>query len=487
MMEWEESELKKAGSLLSGGQPEKALELLKELLHHASEDFLRRGEWRIHEMIGACFHDTADAEGAVQAYLRAAQHDRYLRCQREHFSNYLFALHYLPELPDVFLTEQHFLYGSLYRDAEPLPPLKYEKHRKLRIGCLAPDFLEQSAARFYEAMLTEYDGDRFEIYGYSLSEREDGFTDLIRASVKKFHRVGDISIEEAALAIQRDEIDILFDLGGHSAGGMTLQIMGYRPAPVQISGIGYFDTTGLPMMDYFLTDKILVPNGEEGRFSEQLLKLRCAFAFRPDARMKKTKPEPKLSKETMIFGCFNNFMKLNAKVLECFQRLLTELPEARLILQDTTGMESRRRQMKQRAAEAGLPMERVVVRKGSDDYLSEISSVDVMLDPWPYQGGGMTCTALYMGVPVISLTGTRHGSRFGKSLLHAAGLSELTADSQEDYIEKAVSLMRDAERRSYFRSSLREKLEASGLFDTQSWVRELEDMYIVLARGRKDG
>ncbi len=476
----EQNELTEAQGLLSAGNPEAAFELLKGMLRHSAPEFLEREAWRVHELIGACFHDMADAEGVVQAYLEAAQCDRYLRSQRGHFSNYLFALHYLPGLSEDWLRDQHFLYGGLYRDSEILSPVRNRSHQKLRIGYLSPDFLEQSASRFYEALLTQYDRDSFEVYCYSLSEKRDAFTEKVSGCVNAFRIAGGISFEEAAICIRKDEIDVLFDLGGHSAGGETLQIAGYRPAPVQVSGIGWFDTTGLPMMDYFLTDGYLVPEEEDGRFSEHLLKLSSAFAFLPGESMRAEVPCER-KEDICVFGCFNNFMKLNPEVLEAFRRILHELPGARLILQDTTGLPSRRRHTELRVKEAGLPMERVEVRMGRNDYLSCYDEVDVMLDPWPYPGGGMTCTALYMGVPVISLDGNRHGSRFGVSLLKGAGFPDFVADSHRAYIEKAVRLMRNRSRRTHLRKTLREQMEHSHLLDTAGWVREMEMKFRTLA------
>ena len=479
-------ELEKARVLLEAGRPEEAFNLLRELLGSASEEFLIRDGWKLHEMIGACFHDLADGEGAVQAYLNAVQSDTYLRSQREHFSNYLFALHYLSGLSDDWLREQHFLYGSLYRDVELLPALKHEEHEKIRLGYIAPDFLERSAARFYDVMLTGYDRNRFEVFCYSLSPSADAFTMRVKKAAKSYQHIGETSLEEAAILIQQDEIDILFDLGGHSAGGTTLQIMGYRPAPVQISGIGYFDTTGLPTMDYFLTDEILVPKGQETQFSEKLLRLSYAFAFVPDEGMKNTPPAERPDEETMVFGCFNNFMKLNREVLEAFREIIMKLPEARLVLQDTTGMASRQKSMENRVLEAGFPMERVDVLHGENDYLGSISKIDVMLDPWPYPGGAMTCTALYMGVPVITLAGTRHGARFGRSILEAAGLLEFVADDLKEYVAKAVDLMEDVQRRRLLRENLRRQLEQSPLMAAESWMGELEEKFVAIWERRHD-
>ncbi len=481
----DETALRAARQMLLRGRAREAFESLKELLHGADQEFLARESWRVHELIGACFHDMADAEGAAQAYFRAAQSDRYLRSQREHFSNYLFILHYLPEISHEVLMEQHLVYHSLYRDAEPLPPCGPRRHRKLRVGYLAPDVLEQAAARFYEPMLTLWDRSAFEVFCYSLSGRSDAFTERVREAVTAYREVPEISAGEVAEFIRQDEIDILFDLGGHSAGGATLPVMNCCAAPVQLSGIGYFDTTGLSEIDAFLTDGILAPAGAERDFAEGLLRLSSAFAFVPSDAMRKVERLPREKGKPLTLGCFNNFMKLNREVLGCFGEILRAMPEARLILQDTTRIPLRLECLSERMEALGVPMERVELRLGSDDYLEEYREIDIMLDPWPYPGGAMTATALYMGVPVVTMAGDRHGSRFGMSLLTAAGMPQLIAESRQDYVYRVCSLaakMRDLED---LQGSLRRRLEESRLLDAKGWMRELEREYLRLWREKE--
>ncbi len=478
MTEQENASLEQARAWIERGDALKAFYLLKRLLAEASEELEQRDIWRVHELIGACFHDMADPEGAAQAYFRAAQSDRFLRSQRQHFSNYLFLLHYLPYLTDEILTEQHGIYADLYREENPLPmPEERAEHTRLRIGYLAPDFREQAVSRFAEPMLTQWDREHFDVYCYSLSRKEDSFTEKIRASVTCYREMEQISFEETAQQIQRDEIDILFDLGGHSAGGMTLPILAYRAAPVQISGIGYFNTTGLSAVDYFLTDLQLDPEGSDAAFTEQLLRLPSAFAFQPTEEMRSLSRNPREIGHPLQLGGFHNFMKLNDEVLQCFGRILQALPEARLLLQDTVHVPERRSCLLQRIRELGLPEERVEVRMGTDDYLRMYQDVDIMLDTWPYPGGVMTATALYMGVPVVTRSGTRHGSRFGNSILTAADRSEWIADSEERYCEIVLDMAQDPGKLAALQQELRSGLEHSQLLDTRSWMQDLENEY----------
>ena len=287
MLEREAAELKRIRQYLDAGQTEEAFCLLKQLKENASEELQKSDMWQVHELFGACFHDFGDAEGAAQAYLQAARSDRFLRSQRQHFSGYLFALHYLPQIPDEEMARQNLACGSLYRDVTPFPLRGEGRQGKIRVGYLAPSFSEQAAARFYEVMLMEYDRAAFEVFCYSMAPSEDAFAEAARKQAEGWRVLPELEPEKAARIIHQDGIDILVDLGGHSEGGMTLAVMAYHPAKVQVSGIGWMDTTGLPAMDYLLADGHLVPEGcHEEYFSERLLRLDYAFCWRPTGEMR---------------------------------------------------------------------------------------------------------------------------------------------------------------------------------------------------------
>ncbi len=181
-----------AKKFLEKNQPELALERLKKILYE--ENF--SDEWKIHELIGACFHDLANAEGAAQAYLNAAQTDKILRSQQQHFSNYLFALHYL-NVEEKILFETAKIYNSLYRDVEKFPE-KNIFQEKIHVAFISTHFLDSSAARFFEILLTDYDKNKFFVSAWSLSSREDNFTKKIRQSVDKFFSFDEINFYEIA-------------------------------------------------------------------------------------------------------------------------------------------------------------------------------------------------------------------------------------------------------------------------------------------------
>ena len=453
--------------LLRDGRTEAALERAKALLPTVEPNDL----WRVHELIGAAFHDLGDPDGAAQAFFNAAQSDRYLRAQRQHYSNYLFALHYLPHVSNADLAAEHFIYNSLFRDVDPIElidPIERVANRrdKIAVGYLAADFLDGAPARFYESLLTLYDRKQFYVMCFSLSNVEDEFTVKIKNAVDEFIIVDKKNIEDSARMIASMELDILFDLGGHSDGGITLQLLAYRPTPVQITGIGWLDTTGLNAVDYILTDDFLTPRGDEKYFTEKFLRVENALVFTP-----KRIGSARHKHSTVTFGCFNNFMKVTDDYLKCVAAVLDRVPQSRFIMQDTTGIEARRRRMIERVSEF-LPTERLEIRLGRDDYLDDYADIDLMLDTFPYNGGAMTATALCMGVPVISLRGERYSSRFGSDILHAAGLDDLIVNDRKEFTDRAVESANENP------IDIIDRLKGAALLDGKKFVADVEKKFI---------
>ena len=435
-----------AKKLLLNGKPLEALERLKKILATVEDSEV----WQVHELIGAVFHDLADAEGAAQAYFNAAQSDTILRFQQAHFSNYIFALHYLPQVTAENLFDAAQIYNSLYREIETLKPLK-KSAKKIHVAYISPHFLDSSAARFFESLLTDYDREKFFVTAWSLSAREDDFTKKIRRNVDGFFNIAEISFEETALKIRTSGADILFDLGGHTEGGVTLQVAAYKPAKIQISGVGYFDTTGLTAIDYFLTDDFLATEF----FTEKLLTIENAFAFTPNAKMISAKKNlVRRQNDFLNFGCLNNFMKITDEYLMTVKKILAQVSNSKIIFRDTTPLESRRVVLIERLKNFEINAE---VYTGADDYLSDFKRVDLILDTFPYNGGFMTALGLYMGVPVLNLKGDKHFSKVGADILRIAGQENFIAENIAEYIKKAVNFKR-------------QKISVGKLTDTKNFV-----------------
>lgn len=449
-----------AHELLEAGKPSEALERLKAILPTARE------EWRVHELIGAAFHDLCDAEGAAQAYFNAARTDKYLRSQRAHFSNYIFALHYLTQLDATTLINELAIYNSLYRDIEPLPTIN-RRADKISVAFISPHFCDSSSARFYEALLTDYDREKFKVTAWSLSKEEDLFTKKIRRSVDGYFDIAETSFEEAAEQIRDSGADILIDLGGHTEGGTTLQIAAYKPARIQMTCIGYFDSTGLNAIDYFVGDEFLTVHDEI--FTEKILWLKHAFAFRPnDCMIRERKVRRPFPHKNFTFGSLNNFMKLSDDYLSAVKSILDAMPDAKIIFRDTTPLKSRQDALIERLNSLGI--KNFEVRRGADNYFTDYSEIDLMLDTFPYTGGMMTALALYMGVPVLNLCGELPHTRTGADILRIADVEDLIVYDIDAYISKAVELAQNRARLS----ALTGKISVDKLTDTKTFV---EDFY----------
>ena len=461
--------------------------------------------------------ELGDGYGAAADLFQAARLDKYLRSQRQHYSGYLFASHYIAwedmekyrEEQARDLAESHFAYGHLYEDEELLPPPPVYRHEKIRVGYLVPRFTESSVMRFAEPLLLGLDRSRFEVYAFAMEEAEDAFTAVLKEKLAEqgeghYGCLYGLSLEEGAWAVREREIDILFDLGGHSEGGMTLMILAKRPAPVQLTGIGYFNTLGLPpgRVDGLLADSSLFYPGEESRFTEPIWLLPQAFAFRPTASMRLFRE--KLSgfsrQGPVTFGVLQNAMKVNNVALRVWGRILKALPEARLLIQDVVPgrarldpvkekfivsggppyLQERLEELYQEAKAWGLPMDRVEIRPGSHKFWDTYREIDLILDTFPYPGGFMTALALYFGVPVLTFKGYRYGSRFGASLLKAAGREAWIAGSMEEYAKLAVAMGREPEALRQARERLFEEIEGSALLDTAAYVESVEKKYLEL-------
>lgn len=436
--------MEQAKNLLAQGKPLAALERLKEILKTNSE-------WQVHELAGAAFSDLADAEGVAQAYFNAAQADDILRMQRAHFANYIFALHYLPQVTAENLFDAAQIYKSLYRENKTLPPPETFS-KKIHVAYIAPHFLDSAAARFYESLLTDYDREKFFVTAWSLSAREDNFTKKIRRNVDGFFCIEQTSFEEAALKIQAGGADILFDLGGMTEGGVTLQVAAYKPARVQISGVGYFDTTGI--LDYFLTDNFLATKF----FTEKLLTIENAFAFTPNAKMIDAQIINHLTicqSNHLTFGCLNNFLKITDEYLLTVKKILAQIPQAKIIFRDTTPLESRRLALLERLKNFEIPCAEVFV--GAENFFEDYAQIDLILDTFPYNGGAMTALSIYMGVPVLNLRGEMHFSKVGADILRIAGLENFVARNLDEYIKKAVNFQR-------------QRVSSGNLTDTKNFV-----------------
>ena len=434
--------------------------------------------WELHDLMGQALYWLADLPAALP-HLRLAW-----ELPREHYadrlaalSNYLMYLHYADGVTDEMMCDAHAAYAKMLGSL-PLFSHTVRKHGKLRIGYLSPNLTDHIVLNFAIQLFSAYNRSRYEVRLYDIGTLQCETTDWVAGMVDGYTDLSKCRPQEAAARIHADEIDILFDLAGHSAGGKTLMIAAHKPAPIQLSGIGYFNTTGLSAMDYFLGDPFCDPPGEEVHFTEQILRLpQTHLCFTPSERFRPYEHLQRTPHENVVFASFNNFAKITDAMLTAWGEILRAVPTARLLLKNVHPLKETLTRMKKRAVQAGIDPARLELRPGSKDYLADYLDADVILDTFPYQGGGTTCEALCMGLPVVVRAGTRHGARFGVSLLHNAGLSELIAGSTEEYIERAVLLARDRTLLGALQTAIPRMMRASPLMNGMGYVRAMEDAY----------
>jgi predicted O-linked N-acetylglucosamine transferase (SPINDLY family) len=362
----------------------------------------------------------------------------------------------------------------------PRPPEGESTSRRLRIGYVSPDFRDHPVARFMLPLLASHDHSRFEIHCFAAVAVEDDTTARIRGLADRWHDV--VMTDDTALAelVRSEQIDILVDLAGHTSGNRLLTFA-REPAPVLVSYLGYPASTGVDTIDYRLTDPQADPPGmTESHHTEKLIRLpRTAWCYQPEVEV--GPPSVRDPCAPVTFGCFNNFAKVNEPMLRLWAQIVLRVPNSRLMLKSASlGSPSLSAQTRRILEAAGVAPDRMELHAWSDSSAAHLrcyDQVDIALDTFPYHGTTTTCEALWMGAPVVTLAGHTHLSRVGVSLLHNVGLSNLVAQSREEYADIAVSLAADKARLRDLRGSLRDRMLNSPLMDAAGFTRDVELAY----------
>ena len=444
----------------------------------------------IYNILGHAYRYAGDGENSLKYYELSAKMDLSSikdpnafafvdKIKREDFSNFLFSLHNL-NLTREKIFEDICMFDKIYGNVEQLVhnPATHPRHKKLRIGYISPDIRRHVVTFFSYSFYVNYDKSRFEVYVYA-KNKEDNIAQAIKSGVDGFRNVLFDPPKVAAQKIKDDEIDILVDLAGHTANNV-MDIIVYKPAPVIISAIGWFDTTGVRAVDYFMVDKYTAPVGlNEKFFSEKMLRLQHShFCYMWHDAPTVVNPAPCLKNGYVTFVSFNNPTKFTDEALRVWAKIVNAVPNSKLYLKgkafrDKYGTEY----MLGRLKAAGFSEDQLICEKDEQVYLDKYNRADIALDTFPYPGGGTTCDALYMGVPVITLVEDRYNSRFGYSLLTNCGLGELCAFSEEEYIKKAVDLANDWDRLANYHLTIRRQMEESPLMNDAIYMGEVEDAY----------
>lgn len=396
--------------------------------------------------------------------------------------NLLMGSHYLPEITEETACANARRYAATL--TAPPAPRRFantpEPGRPLRVGYVSGDFQDHPVGFFLVDVLPAHARDAVEVFCYVNNSHADAMTARLKAAADHWRNI--VGLPDAAVAalMADDGIDILVDLSGHTAGN-RLPLFALRPAPVQVTWLGYFGTTGLSAMDYILADRYVVPAGLEAHYAESVWRLPDSYlCFSPPPFDLPVVPPPTTTGAPLTFGCFNNRTKISPDTVVLWARLLRRLPESRLLLK-TRNLDDavvRDALLKCFVAE-GVAPERLLMEGHSPraDLLAAYGRVDIALDPFPFGGGTTTAEALWMGVPVVSLRGDRWAGRVSESILATVGHPEWVAADQDAYLEIAAALAADSRHLTTLRAGLREQVRASPLGQPGRFAANLEAAY----------
>lgn len=438
--------------------------------------------------LGNALKEQGKLEAAIAAYRRALNLNPDYTVAH---SNLLFSLNYCSDYEPSDLYQAHQQWAV--RQITPTIPViqqytnRPDPARCLRIGYVSGDLKTHSVTYFLEPLLAACDRHRFEVICYANNQRTDATTERLQGLVHRWHNIVALGDEQVVQLIQQDAIDILVDLSGHTRGN-RLRVFARKPAPVQVSYIGYPNTTGLNTMDYRFTDEWADPEGEtDSLHTEELIRLPHGFlCYQPPWDAPNVDALPVLRAGHITFGSFNNLAKVSPPLIAHWSAILRAVPDSRLLLKarplaDANTCDDIRGVF----ADQGITADRLDLLgriPAQAEHLNLYNQIDIALDTFPYNGTTTTCEALWMGVPVITQAGQTHAARVGVSLLRAVGLPELIATSTEDYIHKAISLAENPARLQRLRQTLRDRMQQCPLTNADLITQSVENAYRTLWR-----
>lgn len=396
-------------------------------------------------------------------------------------SNYLLGLHYSP----ATTQQEYFMEARAFGTDKPpdacfRPIRRSARGRRLRLGYISGDFSGHAVSTFILPLLEAHDPVQTDTFLFSRSPLQDHIAQWLEAIDMTVVDIHDRDDEQTLSLLRNKKLDLLVDLSGHTAGN-GLPVLARRAAPIQATWLGYFNTTGLAAMDYLLADDRCCPKEQDPWHTEKIVRLPASFfCYAPSEGEVPRAAPPCLDGTPFTFGCFNETAKLNEMLVHAWAKILRLAPESRLLLK-AKGFADQgiRKRYASLFSRQGIAPERLILEGPSsrEQYLASYRKVDLCLDPFPYNGGTVTCDALWMGVPTISLAGAIMVGRMGLSILHAAGLAEWVCHSREEYVQKAAGCAISPETLLQMRSGLRSRLLVSPLCNREMFIKDLMAAY----------
>ncbi len=412
---------------------------------------------------------------AVSAFRKALE----LRPTAAHFhSNLLLYLHYDPAITPELTHEEHVQWAKAHLPKGPVPVEFFnsrDPQRRLKIGLVSPDFREHTVVSFLSPFIDSLDRQSIEVFAYSLVNRPDEITRRFQQKVDHFREIANRTDATIAETIRNDQIDILVDFAGHTSGN-RLSLFSHSCAPVTLSQFGYPNTTGVPGIEFRMTDAKADPVGmTDDLYTEKLVRLDdFAWVWQPPQSVQAMPPK-QVDPNAIQFGSFNNMAKVNDRVLAVWARILAKTPGSKLKIL-TGKSETTAARIAQAMESVNVDPARVERYSRMDKlaYFTAQASIDIALDPFPYNGGVTSLDALWMGTPVLAMAGRTYVSRQGLAINKTLGLEDWIARNEEEYIAKAVALARETELLVQLRGTLRDQLAHSPICDVKGYGKRWE-------------
>jgi len=354
-----------------------------------------------------------------------------------------------------------------------------DTERRLRIGYVSADFRAHSAALCFRPILLNHDKTQFEITCYYSSKQEDGYTKEFKGAADRWCDASQLSRPEFAERVVSDQIDILVDLSGHSAGN-RLAVFACKPAPIQVTAWGHGTGTGLPTMDYMFSDPVTCPHNVRHLFAEKIVDLPCAITIEPIPALVQLSDPPVLSNGYVTFGAFNRVTKMTDEVVALWARILHAVPQSRIMLKHHAFVSPvTQSEMLEKFTSHGIAADRVIIRglTARAEHLATFKDVDISLDPFPHNGGISTFESLQLGVPAVAMLGKAPASRVAGAILSAVGLPDWIAQDADGYLECAVKFAAMPDLLKTLRHQIPATLSSSPIGNNVLYTRAVEAAY----------
>lgn len=391
----------------------------------------------------------------------------------------LYAYIYHPDLSSEAICAEHIKWGDRFNELGKQSFLDHDRvlNRRLRVGYVSPDFRKHTCRFYFEPLFSAHDKEKFELFAYSNVINDDEHTKRFKSYFQKWRDIYGLPDEEVATIIRKDKIDILIDGCGHM-DNTRLDVFAHKPAPIQVTWLGSAWTTGLRQMDYVLFDPYMAPDGIKA--SEEIIRLPKTWAaFRPGEIAKgcSVKETPATINEFVTFGYSGRTERLNHRVFKTWGQILKQLPNSHLILDYQSFSDPQTQIYYMDLLEKfGVETSRVKMRN-SNNIFEGLADIDILLDSFPHGGGTMLFDSVWMGVPVVTLASNRPVGRIGTSLMSNLGLPDWVAQSEQDYVHKAVTFGGNIPLLKELRSSMRKRMQASPVMDEHSFAQDVENAY----------